>query len=106
MIGRNLPAARAGFPRTLVVCGIERGGSSMVAAVLHRLGVTIGQDLDATYEDHDLANAIRAFVAAGDEVSLARLKQSIADRDARRETWGFKLPNVFLNPEIFDLLRN
>ena len=41
--------------RTLIVLGAPRGGTSMVAGVLHHLGVYMGSDLLPTFEDPSLS---------------------------------------------------
>lgn len=90
-----------GGPRTIVVLGVGRGGTSMVAAVLAGLGVFCGDDAKAPrFEDARLARAMRGE-------SYEATEAVIADYDARHETWAFKYPPVAQEPTIVhDALRN
>lgn len=77
----------------------------MTAAALHRLGVNMGDHLDATYEDHELAIIIRTYIAHQSPDAIDALKPAILKRNDRESVWGFKIPNIFVYPELFDLLR-
>jgi hypothetical protein len=90
---RNLGAVRLGEPppsgeKTIVVLGVARGGTSMVAGVLRELGVFLGDKAMApVFEDVRLAEAIEAR-----DVSLSR---SIVDEyDAAHAVWAFKRPGL------------
>jgi hypothetical protein len=90
---RNLGAIRLGEPvprgaKTIVVIGVARGGTSMVASVLERLGVFLGDQAAApVFEDVRLASAIEAK----DET----LSRSIVDEyDAGHSLWAFKRPSL------------
>jgi hypothetical protein len=91
---------------TVVVCGIERGGTSMVAQTLSALGIFMGDDLQATYEDVQIALSVRDIVSRSSDELIAAFRDLIARRNARRKRWGFKVPNVFQAKEIFSLLRS
>ncbi|MBV9824906.1 MAG: hypothetical protein JO001_04375 [Alphaproteobacteria bacterium] len=88
------------------MCGIERGGTSMIAAVLHKLGITMGDNLDATFEDHELANAARDYISLSTQSSQVTLKHAVKTRNQRHAQWGFKIPNIFLNIEIIEFIRD
>jgi hypothetical protein len=106
MMWRNLTSGDDLETRTMIVCGIERGGTSMVAGVLHHLGVSMGETLDATYEDHDLAIKVRDYIATRSESSSYNLQNAIMERNTQYPTWGFKIPNIFMEHHIFDLFLN
>lgn len=105
MITRHLPISDFDGSQTIAVCGIERGGTSMVAAALHCLGINMGDDLDATYEDHELAIIMRAYISGTSPNAIDNLKPEILKRNKRKSVWGFKVPNIFEYPELFDFLR-
>jgi hypothetical protein len=74
---------------TVLVIGLPRSGTSMVAAVLKALGVFIGEQVDnAVFEDRELA----ALLGSGD---TGRLTQFIAQRNAAHSVWGFKRPEAY-----------
>lgn len=90
---RNLGAVRSGEPppggaKTIVVLGVARGGTSMVASVLRELGIFLGdQAMAPVFEDVRLAEAIEA----GD---TARCRTIIAEYDAGHSVWAFKRPGL------------
>lgn len=104
MLTRNFPISTSS--RTLIVCGIERGGTSMVAQVLAALGVFMGENLEATAEDHEIGLLVKAVIATPTDENIAALKEEIGRRNAVREQWGFKVPNIFLAPDIMGWLRS
>lgn len=78
-----------GEPRTLVVLGVARGGTSMVAGVLRALGVDMGDDLGFNHEDTGIQDIIgqRAY---------ERLPTLVRERNGRHGIWGFKFPEASL----------
>lgn len=88
-------------PRTVIVVGYARGGTSIVAGALSALGVFMGSKVRVpVYEDALLANAFES----NDE---ARMEEIIAEYDATHRVWGFKRPSV-LNylPMVHSKVRN
>ncbi|OGS95972.1 MAG: hypothetical protein A3H31_03220 [Gallionellales bacterium RIFCSPLOWO2_02_FULL_57_47] len=88
--------------RTLIVLGAPRGGTSMVAGVLHHLGVYMGSDLLPTFEDPSLSTLM---LQGRDE----ELKQAIIDRNQTHSDWGWKFPGqsvLEVLPKISGELRN
>lgn|SRR5690554_28642 len=84
----NFPSSSAGTERPLVVVGVARGGTSMVAGVLHHLGVFMGDEFHApVFEDVRLAEAMESgeWRAANAVVS---------DYKSRGIRWGWKRPSI------------
>src|SRR5690242_11463490 len=86
---------------TIIVVGLPRSGTSMVASVLKTLGVFMGRVIDnVVFEDHEMADAIEP----GKERRLADL---IAARNAQHRIWGFKRPEAYKQlPRICVTCRN
>jgi hypothetical protein len=99
--------------RTYIISGAGRGGTTLVAQVLHAAGLFIGDRLgDTVYEDHDILDIL---VSPSDR--KPRLDALIAQRNAQHAQWGFKLPNVhtllhhrdlarFRNPHLIFIFRD
>ena len=95
--------------KTVVVLGLARGGTTMVASVLQALGVPMGTLIGPVMEDHEVSEAIEAR-------DLARLKELVAVRDAEHRVWGWKRPaafrfsdvwqGAFRNPHIIAVFRD
>jgi hypothetical protein len=97
--------------RTIVITGLGRSGTTMMAALLQEAALPIGEFLaDGVLEDRELLD----LIARRD---LAALHEAVALRDAREDVWGFKLPNlhrylrhtdlsVFRNPRMVVVLRD
>jgi hypothetical protein len=74
---------------TVMVVGVPRSGTSMVAAVLKALGVYIGDEIDnAVFEDREFAAALAAE-------NSGRLHQLISARNDQHRFWGFKRPEAY-----------
>lgn len=73
-------------PRTFIVTGTQRSGTSMIAAILRQLGVFMGARLNENVvEDEDIAEVLA-------REDLDGLRAIIRGRDETQGTWGFKLP--------------
>ena len=68
--------------RTYICFGVARGGTSAVAGTMQRLGVFMGEDLPNNYEDPRF----------GPGQSAQRLRETIAERNAAHDVWGWKFP--------------
>lgn len=98
-------------PRTLIVTGPHRSGTSLVAAMLQRAGIFIGNETnDIVYEDEELDRILHS----GDAAALRRI---ISERDAAYRIWGFKIPMLcrdlprehlawFTNPHLIVTFRD
>jgi hypothetical protein len=73
--------------KTVIVLGVARGGTSMVAGALHYLGVPMGEKLSAVYEDIALSTAVEQ----GRTKDIASI---IVHRDSIHSTWGWKRPSA------------
>lgn len=69
--------------KTVLVLGIGRGGTSMVAGVLSKLGIFMGEELRSRYQDQVLLDCM-------DRNDKARAREVIAERNARYPLWGIK----------------
>jgi hypothetical protein len=86
---------RGATEKTVVIYGVQRGGTSMVAAVVAALGIDLaGQGLN--HEDP------RFQKADGEELDAL-----IGARNAERPVWGFKAPQTTLKLDYLETrLRN
>lgn len=81
--------AAIGDTATILVVGLPRSGTSMVASILKTLGVFIGTEIDgAVFEDREIAAAI-------DSGKIDRFAAIAAARDAQHRVWGFKRPEAY-----------
>lgn len=104
-------AGTLGCERTIVVTGVARGGTTMLAQTLDRLGLFMGDFRDPS----DLADL--AILSALLESDMRSLQGIIEDRNRRFAEWGFKIPNLhsflpatearrFRNPRYVVVLRD
>jgi hypothetical protein len=79
----------AGGSATILVVGLPRSGTSMIASVMKTLGVFIGKQIDnAVFEDREIAAAI-------DSGRVDRFAAIAATRNAEHRVWGFKRPEAY-----------
>jgi hypothetical protein len=98
-------------PMTVIVSGVGRSGTSMIAKVVDTLGIPMGRtDGLAVFED-------REFNTALFQLDYHRLRQLIRDRDATHERWGVKFAslqnhifppqlNYFRSPRLIIVMRD
>ncbi len=84
----------AGRPRTAVVLGIARGGTSMVSGVLRGLGVYMGDDLGFNHEDSKVQRIVN-------KQAFQRFARLAKRRDKAHSIWGFKFPEASLIMDRF-----
>jgi len=104
-------SAGDGAGRTFIVTGLNRSGTSLVASMLRRVGIFMGDEInDIVHEDEAFARVIERRDRDG-------LRQLVADRNASYGTWGFKLPMLcrllddadvalFQNPHVIVTFRD
>jgi len=83
---------------TIPIAGVPRGGTTMVAAAVHALGVDLGpaKDMGAfTFEDQSMNGELHT--------RLSYIKR----RNTERQVWGWKDPTAIVSMrELFFALRN
>ena len=85
---------RLGAEATVVVAGVPRSGTSMVAEILFEAGIHMGDQLDTSvFEDRELS----AAVESGNLEALDRL---IAKKNTAHAVWGFKRPKAYTRMEV------
>lgn len=88
LIVRMTPGGDGSSPRTIIVTGIGRSGTTMVAAVLAGLGILSAADAyPATLDDREFLHLFRADASAG-------IASVIEKRNRDSDVWGFKLPSI------------
>jgi hypothetical protein len=98
-VGVKQPAPAA---RTIIVTGIARSGTSMVARVLRGAGLFMGEFMhQVVNEDSQVLEMLRNH-------NLPALQALVAQRNAAHAAWGFKVPNLHahLAPGELGLFRN
>ena len=99
-IGISGAASDAEDARTFVVFGVPRGGTTMVARIVEQLGVPMGQDLPANYEDQAFNFDFMPDEFKADRSKMrASLIDAIHQRNQSHAVWGWKYPraNIYLN---------
>ena len=74
--------------RTLIVTGIARSGTSLVAGLLRDAGVFMGEFV------HDVVEEDASMLQILSSRDMPRLSGIIQKRNADHGTWGFKVPNL------------
>ncbi len=80
-------------PKTVIVVGHARSGTSMVARALHIAGLPMGlpSPVLSNYEDKELVAVLRDAIEAP-PLDGDRLDELICHRNSRHGSWGFKAP--------------
>ena len=81
---------RASREKTLLITGLARSGTSMLAALLQAAGIWLG---DHVYEPINEDAEITQMLQARD---FTRLDALIDRQNARTPVWGFKMPDLHL----------
>ncbi|HME23936.1 MAG TPA: hypothetical protein VKI44_21845 [Acetobacteraceae bacterium] len=102
---------RASREKTLLITGLARSGTSMLAAVLGAAGVWLGDHVyQPINEDAEITQMLRAR-------DFTRLDALIARQNAKTPIWGFKMPDLhqflqhdelmrFRNPHLIVIFRD
>jgi len=95
--------------KTVVVLGVARGGTTMVASVLQALGVYMGEKLGSVLEDINLSQAVETR-------DMNAVQTIVSQRNSTFPVWGWKRPaaveysdiwmNSFRNPYIIAVFRD
>lgn len=90
--------------KTFIVCGNFRGGTTAVAQLLDRLGIPMGEQMDANNNCEDLEFQ---RVLLSDCLDRSELDRLVGERNAKYGVWGFKFPGAHLHmPEMLESFRN
>lgn len=82
------PTSQADAQKTIIVLGCARSGTSMVAGVLNRLGISVGRRHDdATYEDIDLSLAFESG-------NFNSAESIINSYNKQHDIWAWKRPGL------------
>ena len=89
--------------RTLIVSGVARSGTSMVARVLHAAGVPMGEQIDdVVFEDHEFVELF-----SQPDLDVDALDRLIRSRDDAHPVWGLKRPHLHRHgPGVIARFRN
>ncbi len=92
-------SAAPGHNKTFIISGIGRGGTSLVATVLQKAGLYLGEHLSKIVtEDQEFHEILRSR-------NLSNLDALIARRNAAHASWGFKIPDLHVMMTYADLQR-
>ncbi len=80
--------------KTVLVLGIGRGGTSMVAGVLAKLGVYMGEQLSSRYQDSMLLDCINRN-------DKRQAKKIIHERNGKYPVWGVKKLRLWRWDKLF-----
>jgi hypothetical protein len=93
---------RGAAAKTLLITGLARSGTSMLAALLQAAGVWLGDHVyQPIHEDAEITQMLRAR-------DLYRLDALIRRQNAKTPVWGFKMPDLhqFLQHDELTRFRN
>jgi len=83
-------------PRTVIVFGVTRGGTSMIAGAVRGFGISLGDNLPVNNEDPDFTYK-----------SLPHMKAAIQARNEKYRSWGWKFPMAAnYMEELLPVIRN
>jgi hypothetical protein len=100
--GRGKTGRTKAAGKTIIVTGVARSGTSLIAALLKAADVFMGEFLyDVVNEDAHMLELLRSR-------DRTLLKQLIRQRNGKHASWGFKIPNLnaYLKPDDLSLFRN
>ncbi|MCU1262057.1 MAG: hypothetical protein JWO80_4942 [Bryobacterales bacterium] len=80
-------------PRTVIVVGHARSGTSMIARALHIAGLPMGlaNPVASNYEDKEFVEVLQGAIERP-PLDIDRIDELIRDRNSRHSNWGFKAP--------------
>lgn len=80
--------------KTIIVIGSGRGGTSMVAGVLSKLGIYMGEQLSSRYQDSILIDCINGG-------NKKQAKRIIHERNEKHSVWGVKKIRLWYWDKLF-----
>lgn len=85
--------------KTIIICGLPRSGTSMMAMLLKNVGIFIGNKVDnAVFEDVEISRMIE---------NNENIDQIIESRNKKHKVWGWKRPNAYkFGDRFLNKLRN
>lgn len=97
----NVPdvgSLNADAKKTLILFGMPRGGTTMIANVVRSMGVYLGEGLPVNLEDCDFNWDVlgRTNPDWTREQKIASIRQSVESRNQKFDIWGWKYPRVDL----------
>jgi len=93
---------RESEPRTIIVSGVGRSGTSMMARLVEKMGIPLGETHGlAVHEDQDFLKAFQLY-------DRKLLDKIVFERNTKLKNWGFKFPALqnYIFPPQLDLFRN
>ena len=87
-----------GTPRTLIVVGPARSGTTMVAKMLHDLGIFMGERLGSTCQDAVMSEISRALFHGRADISHPGIEEVLRRRDRLFAVWGWKFTDHLFEP--------
>ena len=90
VVFRKGMALPQGEPRTLIVVGPARSGTTMIAKMLHDLGIFMGEGLGSTCQDAAMSEISRALFHGRIDISHPRIEEVLRGRDRLFTVWGWK----------------
>jgi len=88
------------LPKTIVILGPARSGTSIVAGALHHLGVFMGErSVKPVFEDTKLSSAFESK-------SWKNVKGILGEYNQKYPIWGYKRPNVLHDIQRLDEFLN
>lgn len=111
IVRRDGTKGRDDRKRTIIVTGVARSGTSLVASVVKAAGLHMGDRVyDVVNEDAEMLEIVRSRDAK-------LLRALIQQRNAKHASWGFKIPNLhaymrydelnqFRNPHLIGIFRD
>lgn len=101
-IARGEAIPKQAQPRTYVLAGSSRGGTSALAYIFLRKGVDLGAGNKVNHEDRNMAAAITR-----NEIDVPAVRRYIEQRNTEKDVWGFKLPRAAMHLSAIEAeLRN
>ncbi len=86
--------------KTVIVLGIARSGTTVVAKILQSLGIYMGDKVSAVMEDIELFTCL-------EQNNIEKAKEIIQNRNLQYKIWGWKRPEAFLYYNLWkELFRN